>query len=302
MVKEDLNEEVDDFSDDELIIRKKKAPEMRTDVTVDNVLKTAAESLETLRSKKPIVQCMTNSVVTNLSAATVQALGASPLVIEDIGEASQSISFIGSLLVNVGTVTKTQAEAMRAAVSHANMGSKPWVLDPVGVGYLPLRTFTTKELMRRFPAIICASANEINFLVTNELQRISADEVVMQGAPRLAGVTRAAVLVKDATKDSIAAEGTPIVVIEKKPLAISASVVGVSSLQATIGAAFLGALGVKARWESAIAASIVTAIACEKAAAQTKGPGSFMSAFLDALYAITPNDILKCGKVKILNA
>ena len=303
MAKEDLNEQADDFSDDELIIRRKKAPEQKVDVTAASVLKIAAGALEALRAKKSLVQCMMNTVASNFTANALLALGASSAMVEDMGEASQFTKVADALLVNVGTVTKAQADAMRAAVSHANMGGRPWVLDPVGVGVLPLRTFTAKELMRRFPAIIRGNANEIHFLVNNEVSgpgtgAVVTSDAVAQSAARLAGVTRAAVLVTGET-DYVAAEGAPLVAIANgSPL--MARVVGVGCAQGAIAAAFLGALGGKARWESTLAAALVVAIAGELAAAKAKGPGSFASAFLDELDALKPGDVLKLGKVKII--
>ena len=237
MSKEELNDQAD-FTDDELIIRKKKQPEQKTGVTAAGVLKTAVEALEALRAKGPLVQCMTNVVAADFTARALKALGASYRMVEDMGEASQFTSVTDSLLVNVGTATKPQTDAMRAAVSHANMGGRPWVLDPVGVGALPLRTFTVKELMRRFPALIRGNADEINFLVHNALPARGAaltSDAVAQDAARLAGVTHAAV-----------------------------------------------------------------ALAGERAAEAAKGPGSFVPAFLDALDALTPDDVRKHGKVKIV--
>ena len=205
--------------------------------------------------------------------------------------------------MNVGTVTKPQADAMRAAVSHANMGGKPWVLDPVGVGALPLRTFTAKELMRRFPALIRGNASEINFLVNNEVSgrgvdtTVTSDDVA-QSAARLAGVTHAAVLVTGET-DYVAAEGAPLVAVANgSPL--MARVTGLGCAQGAIAAAFLGTLGGKARWESTLAAALVVAIAGEQTAVKAKGPGTFVPAFLDALDSLKPEDVLKLGKVKIV--
>ena len=43
-------------------------------------------------------------------------------------------------------------------------------------------------------------------------------------------------------------------------------------------------------------------VASEKALKVSKGPGSFLPAFLDALAALTPAEIQKLGKVKVLNA
>lgn len=303
MSKDNQNEQAEDFSDDELIIRRKKAPEQKTDVTAANVLKIAADALRALRAKKPLVQCMTNVVASNFTANALLALGAAPAMVEDMGEASQFTKVADSLLVNVGTVTKPQADAMRAAVSHANMGGKPWALAPSGVGPLPLRTFTARELMRRFPALIRGNAAEISFLVNNEVPprgaAPSSDDVALAAA-RLAGVTHAAVVVTvTGSKDYVAAEGTPLVaVLNGSPM--MSRVAGTGCVQGAVAAAFLGALGAKARWESAVAASLVVSLAGEFAAAKAAGPGSFVPAFLDALASLTPEDVLKSGKVKIV--
>ena len=138
-------------------------------------------------------------------------------------------------------LTKAQTEAMRAAVSHANINGKPWVLDPVAVGILPLRTFIAKELLRRFPAMIRGNASEILFLAGNENSMCrgmestaSSDETILQAA-RLAGVTRAAVLVTGAT-DYVAAEGAPVVAISNgSPM--MARVAGIGTAQGVFGAA-----------------------------------------------------------------
>lgn len=299
---EEISKMGDDFDGDEIIIRRKKMPEQRAGVTAAAVLKTAAESLEALRAKRPLVQCMTNSVSSLFTANALLALGATSVVVEDMGEASQFASSADSILVNVGTVTKPQADAMRAAVSHANALGRPWALDPVGVGTLPLRTFTVKELMRRFPSVIRGNASEIAFLAGSEAvgrgvdATVSSDEV-MQAAPRLAGVTRAAVLVTGAV-DYVAAEGAPLVAVDNGS-PFMARVNGVGSVQGAVASAFLGTLGGRARWESAIAASLVVAVAGEIAAAKGKTLGAFPAAFIDALDAITPEDLMIQGKVKV---
>lgn len=300
MSTEDMNDQ-DDFSDDELIVRRKKRPEQKTGVTAAGVLQTAAEALEALRAKAPLVQCMTHAAAADLAARALKALGVPCAMVEDMGEASQFTSVADSLLVNVGTATKPQADAMRAAVSHANLGGRPWTLDPAGVGDLPLRTFTAKELMRRFPAIIRGNASEISFLVHNARPARGtplASDAVAQDAARLAGVTHAAVLLSGAT-DYVALEGAPLVaVLNGAPL--MARVAGLGAAQGALCAAFLGALGGKARWEGALATALTVALAGERAAAAAKGPGSFMPAFLDALDALTPDDVRTRGKAQIV--
>lgn len=288
---------------DEIVIRKQKTPEQKTGITVDGILRTAADALEALRAKKPLIHCMTNLGASNFTANALLALGASPAMVEDVGEVSQFAKIADSLLVNLGTVTKLQSEAMRAAVSQSNLGGRPWVLDPAGVGMLPLRTFVAKELMRRFPAIIRGNASEIAFLGGNEqatvrgMESTLTSEEVTPLAIRLAGVTRAAVVLSGAV-DYIAVEGAPIVGIENST-PMMARVAGTGSVQGALASAFLGTLGAKARWEAALAASLVSKIAGELAAKKATAPGSFYVAYLDALDAITPDDVLKMGRVKI---
>ena len=303
MVKDQL-QDMDDISSDEMIVRKKKVAEKKMGVTASSVLKTAAEALSALRAKRPLVHSITGHVAAHFSANALLALGGTSSMVEDMSEVTPFVKMADALLVNTGTVTKPQTEAMRAAVSHANLNGKPWVLDPVAVGLLPLRTFIAKELMRRFPAMIRGNASEILFLAGNEdsicrgaESTASSDETLVQ-ATRLAGVTRAAVLVTGPT-DYVAGEGAPVVSISNGSPMMS-HVAGIGSAQGLFGAAFLGTLGSKARWEATLATALVTAIAGEMAAAKASAPGSYQIAFLDALAAIRPEDIVKRGKVKII--
>ena len=300
------NEEMvpdDEFSPDELIVRKKKTPEQRTGVTAESVLKTAADALDALRAKNPLVECLTSLAGASQAANALFAAGASPMVLEDMGEATVFARTADSLLVNMGTVTKAQTDAMRAAVSHANSAARPWVLVPAGIGALPLRTFATKELMRRFPAVIRGNGSEIMFLAGAPTggrgsESLIPSENAIQGAQRLAGVTRATVLVAGDT-DYVAAEGAPVVAVQHAPRPRFA---GEGCIQGALCAAFLGALGTRARWESTLAASIAMAVATEKALKVAKGPGSFPAALVDALATLTSAEVLKLGAVKVAQA
>ena len=300
--KEEMMQD-DDFSPDELIVRKKKTPEMRTGVTAESILKTTADALETLRAKNPLVECLASLAGATQAANALFAAGASPVVVEDMGEATQLARTTDGLLVNMGSVTKPQTESMRAAVSHANSAARPWVLVPAGIGALPLRTFATKELMRRFPAVIRGNGSEIMFLAGAPTGGRGCESLIpsadaVQGAQRLAGVTHAAVLVAGDT-DYVAAEGAPVVAV---PHAACPRFAGEGCIQGALCAAFLGALGTRARWEAALAASIVMAIATEKALKVAKGPTSFSVALIDALAALTPAEVQKLGKVTVASA
>ena len=53
---------------------------------------------------------------------------------------------------------------MRAAIAGANGAGVPWVLDPVAIGALPLRTGLAREFAALHPAVIRGNASEIGAL------------------------------------------------------------------------------------------------------------------------------------------
>ncbi|MBQ3810586.1 MAG: hydroxyethylthiazole kinase, partial [Kiritimatiellae bacterium] len=98
----------------------------------------AGALLEEMRRRAPLVHCLTNHVVTNFTANVLLAAGAAPAMIHDPEESAIFAGVASALLVNVGTIEREQAEAMRRAVAAANAAGRPWVLDPVAVGALLL--------------------------------------------------------------------------------------------------------------------------------------------------------------------
>ncbi len=100
----------------------------------------AAPVVTQLRRHAPLVHCITNDVVQNFTANVLLALGASPAMVVDAEEAAQFAAIADALLINLGTLTRPQQQAMRAAIDSASAAGKPWTLDPVAVGALTLRT------------------------------------------------------------------------------------------------------------------------------------------------------------------
>lgn len=307
MAKDEDRIQDDDFSADELIIRKKKAPEVKVGVTAESVLDGAAQALAALREKAPLVHCMANAQTAGFAVDALLALGADPAVVEDSGEASPFAAVADGVLVDLGALTKPYGDAMRAAVSRANMAGRPWALNPVSIGgALPLRTFVAKELMRRFPAVISGEAAEIAYLTGNERAwahgaaavRPSIDEVAPQTL-RLAGVTHSAVVLSGDVC-YVAAEGAPLVAVADEAYALSRRVYGFACMRAALASAFLGTLGARARWESALAAAVVSAVAGGVASEKASAPAAFRSAYVDALFTLSPDDVKVRGKVQVM--
>ena len=300
------DEEDADDGEDEIRLRPKKAPVAPLVLKPAELLKTVAGALDALREKRPLVACLTNFMTAPRVADGMLAIGASPVMALDSGEATALALSCDSLLVNVGTADRAQGEAMRAAVARANISSHPWTLDPAGVGSLSLRTYIAKELMRRFPAVIRGNASEILVLAGvagaeaggRGLESVAKGEDAVREAERLAQVTHATVIVSG-EKDFVCAENAPTVaVLNGTPLL--AKIGGSGCLQGALAAAFLGALGSKERLVAAVAAAVVMGIAGERAAANAKAPGSFAASFLDELCTLKGADVVKGGKIEIL--
>lgn len=113
--------------------------------------------IEQIRQKKPLVHCMTNYVVANFTANGLLAIGASPVMADEISEVEEMVAISSALLINIGTINTRTQEAMFLAGKKANELGTPVVLDPVGVGATSFRKLAVKDLLEqvRFNLIRC---------------------------------------------------------------------------------------------------------------------------------------------------
>ena len=170
-----------------------------------DLVQAVTADLEKIRETAPLVLSLTNSVVQPLTANLLLAIGAVPAMLNDAEEAVDMLrSGTGALLVNLGTVTREQGAAMQTAVREANRLNIPWVLDPVAVGALSLRTRLAGQLKEQSPRIIRGNASEIMALagyssVTKGPESTSSSADALHAARELALHTGAAVLVTGRT-------------------------------------------------------------------------------------------------------
>ena len=113
-------------------------------------------ALEAVRRHAPLVSCITNAVVTNITANVLLALGAAPAMVDITGEAGPFARVASTLLINLGTPQPEQRDAAREAVAAAADAGTPWVLDPVAIGTLTHRTALARELFGRGPSVVRA--------------------------------------------------------------------------------------------------------------------------------------------------
>lgn len=247
-----------------------------------------ADELVRLRSANPLVHLLTNEVVQEITANVLLAVGAAPAMIVAEEEAATFASISGALLVNVGTLYPARLTVMRQAVAAANAAGVPWTLDPVAVGVLDYRTQACREFLACKPTAIRGNASEIMALAGlaaggRGVDSTAGSEAALDAARQLAQSTGAVVAVTGATDfitDGVSTWATPW------GHAIMTRVVGTGCSLSALVAAFTAQAPNKL---NAVAAACAIAGLCgTRAASSSRGPGSFKSDYLDALYQIDP--------------
>ena len=206
--------------------------------------------------RSPLVMCLTNSVAANFTANCLLAIGAKPAMVDEPCEAEELARVADAMLVNLGTVTARQAEAMRRAIAVANVRGVPWVLDPVGVQILSYRAELAREFIACKPSVIRCNAAEAAALCETGCVTLVTGEVDRLGGRKIRG-------------------GVPLL----------QSVTATGCAQGGLCAAFLG-VGLPPE-EAARSASVLMKTAGERAFARARVPGSFKVALVDALWELS---------------
>ena len=259
-----------------------------------DLVQAVAADLEKIRETAPLVLSLTNSVVQPLTANLLLAIGAVPAMLNDAEEAADMLrSGTGALLVNLGTVTREQGAAMQTAVREANRLNIPWVLDPVAVGALSLRTRLAGQLKEQSPRIIRGNASEIMALagyssVTKGPESTSSSADALHAARELALHTGAAVLVTGRTDYST--DGRQVTATENGH-AMMSRVTGVGCSMGALSAACAAVSPTPL--QAAVSTAVLMGIAGEMAFEQSPAPGSFAVSLLDSLYSLSPEDVVR---------
>src|SRR5664279_504529 len=82
-----------------------------------------ADALQALREQAPLVQCLTNVVVTQWTANVRRAAGAAPAMVDNPAESGPFAAIAGAVLVNLGTPYAETVFAMERAVTSATGSS-----------------------------------------------------------------------------------------------------------------------------------------------------------------------------------
>ena len=211
-------------------------------------------------NERPLVLCLTNTVAANFTANCLLAVGAKPAMVEEPSEAAELAAVADALLINLGTVTERQAEAMRRAVAVARAKGRPWVLDPVGVQFLAFRRALALELVGLKPSLVRGNRAEIDAL----------------------GPTDAVALATGETDEIRRPDGPAVSIAGGVPMLQTVTATGCA--QGGLCAAFLGRG--QTPCEAAVSASRLMKRAGELAGSRAGAPGGFKAALVDALWEL----------------
>jgi len=242
-------------------------------------------SLERIAASKPLIHQITNVVVTNDSANLTLGFGALPVMAYAPEEVAEMAAISQALVLNIGTLSAGEIEAMLIAGRAAAARAVPIVLDPVGAGATRFRTESALRLLAELPiTVLRGNRGEIGALVgAGQVRGVEAvgtedPRAVARAAAERFGLT---VAVTGAV-DIVVGRGRMLEVHNGDPLL--AKITG-SGCMATAAIGIFLTAGEDPAVQAALALGVY-GLAAERAAAGAGGPGTFRARLLDEVAAL----------------
>ncbi|UCC41787.1 MAG: hydroxyethylthiazole kinase [Candidatus Aminicenantes bacterium] len=258
----------------------------------------AAKNLKDLREKRPLIHNITNFVVMNYTANALLACGASPVMAHAPEEVEEMVSFAGTLVLNIGTLTPYWIDSMLKAGKKANELNVPIILDPVGSGATKLRTDSAKKLIDELSiSVVRGNASEVLSLAregskTKGVDSIHSVDEAVDAALILAKELNTALAITGA--EDLITDGERIFRVSNGHK-LMGYVTGTGCTATVIIGAFLAVD--RDPVEATTTALAYFGLAGEKAAVEAHAPGSFQIAILDALYTIDEKQMKEGAKI-----
>ncbi len=274
-----------------------------------NKIEKIAQTIDELRTQSPLTHCITNIVTVRDCANAILAVGASPIMANEDEEAEEITSISNALVINIGTLTKTQIETMKKSANCAKENNKAFVLDPVGIGVSNIRNKTSIDLIKESkPTIIRGNLSEIKAIA--KFYGILEECTTAKGVDVAAGdiineetLDINASIVKNIAKKldlTIAVSGPIDIISDGKEVytinngdSMLSKITGSGCMLGSIMGAYAA---ITSPLDAAICATLVMGISGEIAAEKVKqlnqGTGSFGIYLMDELYKISKDTIL----------
>ena len=258
--------------------------------------------LEQVRTKAPLIQCITNFVTVNDCANILLAAGASPTMAQDIREVEEAVADTDGLVCNLGAIDLV--DSMILAGKRANELGIPVVLDPVAAGGTALRRKSSARLLEEvhFTAIR-GNASEIRALA-GQVSRGSGVDVCTSDAMTKENLEQSMALVRQLAQDlhsviavsgklDIVSDGTKTAVL-RNGCATMARITGSGCMLTTLIGAFCAAAQehpFEATCAAMAAMGICGEIAEEKRLQNKTGNATFRTDLIDAVFNLTEQEL-----------
>lgn len=274
-----------------------------------DIAQKVVELLNRLKNKKPLIHNITNYVTVNDCANILLAIGASPIMADDLREAEDITSIASALVINIGTLNERTIESMIASGKKANELNIPVVLDPVGAGASSFRNETTKRILEEIKiSVLRGNMSEIKFIAGLECETkgVDASESDLKSdsdegvrvAESLAKRFNCTVAITGVC--DIVSDGEKSVTIENGTKMLS-NVTGTGCMTTALVGGYLGACETKEDLFIAAISGIVSMGICGEIAEEKSGNiglGSFHMAIIDAVSNLDEEVLLNRSKIK----
>ena len=266
------------------------------------LINNCADLLHEIRIKSPLIHNITNYVTVNDCANAILAIGASPIMADDVGEVEEVVSISSALVINIGTLNQRTVDSMIRAGKKANKLHIPVVLDPVGAGASTLRNETTQKILSEIKIdVIRGNLSEISFIAglsvsTKGVDTSKADEKNDAEAIAKSVANKYSCVVGITGEVDVISDGIRIVKITNGHKLLS-KVTGTGCMTSALVGSFCGIT--KDYYTATVTGIVVMGIAGELSFVKTRemGTGSFHIGIIDALSNMNSTYFVERAKI-----
>lgn len=236
--------------------------------------------LEKIKKNSPIVHHITNYVTVRDCANITLAIGASPIMSDEILDAPEIVSLASAFVINLGTMRESTFNSALKTGKEANKLGIPIVFDPVGAGASKFRnTCANKFLSELKIDVIKGNLSEICFLSGESFKSAGVDVSEEDENKDTKEIVRIARKLSEKTNAVVVATGKTDVIVKGQSIYICKNghewlkrITGTGCMTASLMGSFVG--GAENSVESVAMATALMGIAGELAYEKTKDKGT----------------------------
>lgn len=247
---------------------------------MQNIKSQVCQCIEQMQEAKPHIHCITNDVAQNITANVLLAGGAVPSMTINPVEVRQFVQKADGVNINIGTMNADRIETIETILPMIEKNKKIWTLDPVMVNVSGERLKLAKKLLEHKPSVVRCNRQEAEALFGNN--------DLVESSKKYG----ACIVLSGETDQVISDEGVLYIHNGHKWMD------KITAMGCALNAFICACVAVEGNQKiGSVAAVAMFGLAGEQAAEKSKGPGTFMPQFIDALYNITAEDIISGAKI-----